>query len=108
MMFALLQEQHKTQMDAMVAANQKAMEALFDRMNAILGTQVRPVDKENKLPASGNTDNSNGGIKGNRKKCVNCRKLVFHKPTACYKLDANASKSWAGWKSVKDTVEALT
>jgi hypothetical protein len=30
MMFALLQEQHKTQLEAMAMANQKAMEAMFE------------------------------------------------------------------------------
>jgi hypothetical protein len=30
MMFALLQEQHKTQLEAMATANQKAMEAMFE------------------------------------------------------------------------------
>jgi len=92
MMFALLQEQHKMKMDAMVAANQKAMEAMFDRMNTIIGAQDRPANKENTPPASGNTGNSNGGIKRNHKKCTNCGKLVFHKSTACYKLKANANK----------------
>jgi hypothetical protein len=31
---------------------------------------------------------------------------VFHKAAECYELEANASKQWAGWKSVKDTGEA--
>ena len=36
------------------------------------------------------------------------RKVVFHKPTACLELEANAGKRWTGWKSVKDTAEAST
>jgi hypothetical protein len=39
MMFALLQEQHKTQLEAMGTANQKAMEAMFEQINAIVSAQ---------------------------------------------------------------------
>ncbi len=95
MMFALLQEQHKTQLKAMATANQKAMEAMFEQINAIVGGQCKVVDKEN--------TQSTGGTKRNRKKCTHCRKHVFHKPSDCYKLKANTSKRWTGWKSVKDT-----
>ena len=105
MMFALLQEQHKTQMDAMAASNQRAMEAMFEKMNAIIAN--KPADKENTSPAANNSGSSSGsGTKRNRKKCPNCDKLVFHKPTACLELEANAGKRWSGWKSVKDTAGA--
>ena len=106
MMFALLQEQHKSQMDAMAASNQKAMEAMFERMNAIIANNGnKSADKENSPPSSSNSGNSNSSTKRNRKKCPNCGKLVFHKPTACLELESNAGKRWAGWKSVKDTAE---
>ena len=108
MMFALLQEQHKSQMDAMAASNQKAMEAMFERMNAIIASNGKVADKENNTPATNNSSSSNSGTKRNRKKCPNCGKLVFHKPTACLELEANAGKRWTGWKSVKDTAEAST
>ncbi len=36
MMFALLQEQHRVQLNAMASVNQKAMDAMFERMNAIV------------------------------------------------------------------------
>ncbi len=49
MMFALLQEQHKSQMDAMAASNQKAMEAIFERMNAIIASNGKVANKENKV-----------------------------------------------------------
>jgi hypothetical protein len=103
MMFALLQEQHMTQLKGMGTANQKAMEAMFKQINAIVGAQCKAVDKENPLPATGNTGKSTGGTKRNRKKCTHCGKYVFHKPSNCYKLEANTSKHWTGWKSVKDT-----
>jgi hypothetical protein len=34
-MFALLQEQHKSQMEAIAAANQKLMDAILEQMNAM-------------------------------------------------------------------------
>jgi hypothetical protein len=102
MMFALLQEQHKTQLKAIGTASQKAMEAMFERINAIIGAQCKAVDKENMPPATGSTGKSTGGMKRNRKKCTHCGKYVFHKPSDCYKLKANTSKHWMGWKSVED------
>jgi hypothetical protein len=107
MMFALLQEQHKTQLEAMGTANQKAMDAMFERINAIVGAQCKAVDKENTPPATGKTGKSTGGTKRNRKKCTHCGKYVFHKPSDCCKLEANTSKRWTGWKSVKDAGVAL-
>ena len=83
MMFALLQEQHKTQLEAMAMANQKAMEAMFEQMNAIIGGQCKAVDKENMPPATGNTSKSTGKMRRNRKKCTHCGKHVFHKPSNC-------------------------
>jgi hypothetical protein len=107
MMFALLQEQHKTQLEAMAMANQKAMEAMFEQINAIVSGQCKAVDKENTTPAAGNTGKSTGGTKRNRKKCTHCGKHVFHKPSDCYKLEANKSKRWTGWKTIKDAGIAL-
>ncbi len=107
MMFALPQEQHKTQLEAIGTANQKAMEAMFEQINAIVGAQCKAVDKENTPSATGNMGKSTGGTKRNRKKCTHCGKYVFHKPSDCYKLKANTSKRWMGWKSVKDAGVAL-
>ncbi len=100
MMFALLQEQHKTQLKAMATANQKAMEAMFEQINAIVSGQCKAVDKENTPPAAGNMGKSTGRTKRNRKRCTHCRKHVFHKPSNCYELEANKSKHWMGWKSL--------
>jgi hypothetical protein len=109
MMFALLQEQRRVQLDATATANQKAMDAVFERMNAIIAGNNRgePMDKEN-IPPVGNVNpgNDNGGTKRTKKKCPHCGKHVFHKPSDCYELEANASKRWTGWKSVKKTGEA--
>ena len=60
MMFALLQEQHRAQLDAMASANQKAMDAMFKRMNAIVAGNANsgPPDKEN-IPPGGNVNPGN-------------------------------------------------
>ncbi len=108
MMFALLQEQHRAQLDAMASANQKAMDAMFERMNAIVTSKGAGPDKENAPPrGNGNpgSENDTGTTKRKKKKCPHCGKTVFHKATECYELEANASKWWAGWKSVKETRE---
>jgi hypothetical protein len=102
MMFALLQEQHKAQMDAMAAANQKAMELMMEKMNALVAGAQKGQDKEN-APPTGNSNQGNGGTKCFKKKCQYCGKHVFHKAADCYELEANASKRWAGWKLVKET-----
>ena len=109
MMFALLQEQHRVQLDAMATANQKAMDAMFERMNAIVAgnLKVESPDKENTHPG-GNVSPGNNidTTKRTKKKCSHCGKHVFHKATDRYELEANASKCWRGWKSVKETGEA--
>jgi hypothetical protein len=108
MMFALLQEQHRAQLDAMASANQKAMDVMFERMNAIVAGKGMGLDKENTPPggnANPGSDNDTGTTKRKKKKCPHCGKNLFHKAVECYELEANANKRWAGWKSVKDTGE---
>jgi len=107
MMFALLQEQHKAQLDAMTSANQKAMDAMFERKNAIIaGNGPERPDKENTPPGGNvNPGNDTGTMKRKKKKRPHCGKMVFHKAAECYELEANASKRWTGWKSAKETGE---
>jgi hypothetical protein len=55
MIFAMLQEQHQSQLEAMAAANKAAMEAMMERMNALVtaqgGRKHDPAaDKENTPP----------------------------------------------------------
>jgi hypothetical protein len=50
LMFALLQEQHWAQLDAIASANQKAIDAMFERMNAIVAGNGPGPDKENTPP----------------------------------------------------------
>jgi hypothetical protein len=44
-----------------------------------------------------------GGEGKKKKKCPHCGMEVYHKPEACFELEANASKRPAGWKSKKST-----
>ncbi len=103
MMFALLQEQHTSQMEAMAAANQKSVDAVLEQMNAMLAGQRKAGDKENIQPVNANSGTRTGEAAHKKKRCPHCRKLVFHMATKCYELEASASKRWTGWKLVKDT-----
>ncbi len=38
-----------------------------------------------------------------KKKCPHCGLEVYHKPNACFKLEANTAKRPAGWTSKKST-----
>ncbi len=102
MMFALLQEQHKHQMEAMAASSQKSMDAMMEQMNALVVGHGKVADKENTPPVKDNVHSGTRGTKRNKKKCIHCGKHVFHKSLDCYELKANASKRWTGWKSIKD------
>ena len=66
MMFALLQEQHRAQLGDMTTSNQKAMDTMFERMNAIVACngRGRPTDKEHILTGGNvNLGNDNSGTK---------------------------------------------
>jgi hypothetical protein len=93
----------------MASANQKAMDVMFERMNDMVAGRDTWPDKENTPPggnANPGSDNNTGTTKRKKTKCPHSRKTVFHKAAGCYELDANASKRWAGWTSVKDSGEA--
>jgi hypothetical protein len=111
MLFAMLQEQHDRQIAAMTATIKANMDAMMERMNALVaGGAVRcpthPVNEStptvgNSLPAlagSGTTQPT----KPKRRKCIclHCKMFVLHKPDNCVKLKANKDKSWPGWKLV--------
>jgi hypothetical protein len=76
-MFALLQEQHHSQMEAMAAVNQKSMDAILEQMNAMLAGQGKAADKENVLPANTNSGTGTGRAARKKKRCPHCRKHVF-------------------------------
>ena len=53
------------------------------------------------LPAATNPTNPKTGAEKRKKKCPHCGLEVYHKPEACFELDANAAKRPAGWTSKK-------
>ena len=106
MLFAMLQDQHTKQIAQMEATNKTNMEAMMEKINAIVASNAtRQPDKEN-IPPGGNVKPPGGGgkpAKKPRKKkalCPNCKCFALHKPELCYELEANKSKRYPGWKSV--------
>jgi hypothetical protein len=103
MMFVLLQEQHRLQMETLAAANQQTMDVMLEQMNAIIAGQGKALDKETGRPPNINNATTGTGKKvRKKKKCPHCKKYVFHSAADCYELEASASKRWTGWKSVKE------
>ncbi len=119
-MFALLQEQHQSQLKAMVVANKATMEAMMEQMNALIAAQggrKSPGDKENTPPLT-NSGKKNGqdikprGLGCLRPRddgrgmtlCPHCKALVYHKANKCYELESNKDKRWVGWKSIKEAM----
>jgi len=97
MLFAMLQEQHDKQIASMEATNKANMDAMMERMNALV---VAGHNKENVVPPG--TALTGGGPKRPRAKkhhCPNCKKMVLHKAMECYELEANKDKLFDGWKS---------
>jgi hypothetical protein len=112
MLFAMLQEQHDKQIAAMAATNKAIMEAMMEKMNALVAGRDRRIpaqqpDKENLPPPGTNTGHLvNPDAKKPRKKkalCPQCKTFVLHKPDNCPELEANKHKRWPGWKSVHAT-----
>jgi hypothetical protein len=108
MMFALLQDQHKAQIEVLTGANTASMNAMMERMNAMLANNGdrKQQDKENTPPTTdiipkGGDDGANK-VKRKKTLCPHCNTFAFHTPNRCYELKANKDKRWAGWKSVKE------
>ncbi len=102
MMFTPLQEQHKAQLELMAAANKQAMDTMFECMNALIAGHSKAADKVTAPITNSNTGHTPSTMNPNKKRCTNCRKLVFHKPETCYELKTNASKHYPGWKLSKN------
>jgi hypothetical protein len=79
MMFSLLQEQYKAQLEAMAASNKQGMDMMFERMNALVAGHGKAAEKVTAPPATHITVRATSSLRRNKKKCTNCRKHVFHK-----------------------------
>ncbi len=114
MLFAMLQEQHDKQIAAMAAMNKASMNAMMERMNALVAgrggnrrTPTQQLDKDN-TPLGGNKPppmDTNRTKKPRKQKaiCPHCKTFVHHKPENFPELEANKDKRWPGWKSVHAT-----
>ncbi len=102
-MFALLQEQHKAQFKAMVAANKQAIDMMLEHMKVLIAGQGKAADKVTAMIPNSSTGQAPNTTTRKKKVCMNSGKLNFHKPQTCYELESNASKHYPGWKSSKIT-----
>ncbi len=112
MLFAMLHKQCDNQIVAMTATHKANMDALVERMNAILagGGEKRTAqnDKDNtppgrnRCPLTGTGTGTDQTKKPQKQKalCPHCKTFILHKPDNCTKLKANKDKRWPGWKSV--------
>jgi hypothetical protein len=77
MMFALLQDQRKAQLEAMAAANKQAMDAMLERMNVLITGQGKAVDKVTAMIPNSNKGQASTTTNHKKKVCTNCGKLIF-------------------------------
>ena len=78
--------------NSMQEQSQKQFKEMMEMFNAKLDAKTSP-----------NPSYPKGGDGKKKKKCPHCGMEVYHKPEACFELEANASKRPAGWKSKKST-----
>jgi hypothetical protein len=71
MMFTLLQEQHKAQLEPMAAANKQAMDTMFERMNALIAGHGKVADKVTAPITNSNTGHAPSTMNHNKKRCTN-------------------------------------
>ncbi len=76
-MFALLREQHKAQLESMAAANKQAMDAIFECMNALIAGQGKAADKVTPTLPNSNTGHASSTTNHKKKICANCGGLFF-------------------------------
>jgi hypothetical protein len=112
MLFAMLQEHHDKQIMAMTATNKANMDAMIERINAIMagGGEKRTAEqdkentppRQNRHPLVGTGMGTDQTKKSQKQKalCPHCKTFVLHKPDNCPELKANKGKRWPGWKSV--------
>ncbi len=86
----------------MAAANKQVMDTMFERMNVLIAGPSKGTNKVTAPITNSNTGCAPSTTNPNKKRCTNCGKFIFHKPETCYKLKANASKCYPGWKLSKN------
>jgi hypothetical protein len=87
------------------ASKQAMMHAMLECMNALIAGQGKALDKVTVIIPNSNIGQASNTMDRKKKVCMNCAKLVIHKPQTCYELESNASKRYPGWKLTKLTVQ---
>jgi hypothetical protein len=77
MMFTLLEEQHRAQLEAMAASNKQAMDMMFEHMNALIAGHSKAVQKVTGPPANNNTVHASSSLKRKKKEVHKLRKACF-------------------------------
>ncbi len=105
LMFALLQEQHQSQLTLMAVANKATMEAMREQINALVAAQggrQSPADKENPPPLTNGGKKNWQDIKprGPRCICPTARRSYITRPTsAMSSIQTRARDGWGGSQS---------
>ncbi len=112
MLFAMLQEQPDKQIAAVTATNKANMDAMMERMNALVTSRAGrcPTQQDkactptvgNSLPTSMGSGTTQPKKPKSRKcLCPHCKMFILHKPENRVELEANKDKHWLGWKLVQ-------
>ena len=108
LLFTMLQEQHDKQLATMATTNKANMDAMMEKMNAIVAAGGGR-NKENTPPMAPPTTTGGGTAGGGdvakkpkrkKKLCPNCKSFVYHSHDKCYELKANKDARYPGWKSI--------
>jgi hypothetical protein len=107
MMFALLQEQHQLQLKLMAAANKATMEAMMERIKALVAAQggrKSPADKENTPPLTNgdkkNKTSNQGAPDANRPSAPTARRSYITRLTSAMSLSQTRTRDgWGGSRS---------
>jgi hypothetical protein len=104
----MLQDQHTKQIAQMEATNKTNMDAIMERMSALVAARdarhAHQPEKVNTPPGSNITPLGGGARakKPRQKKalCPNCKYFVMHKPANCFERKAIKALHYPGWKSI--------
>jgi hypothetical protein len=92
MIFVLLQDQHKSQLEVMAAGNKAMMDAMMEHMNAILGNGGGRTSKRNKETSPPAANANRGGIK--KQKRSSARKSFAPNATCSCSTNPTDATSW--------------
>jgi hypothetical protein len=97
----MLHDQQDQQLATMVANSKANMDVMMECMNVLIPARGGGNNKETSSPPNSGTNTAPKHKWAQKPKhmCLNCKKMVIHKPELCYKLEANKSSCYDGWVS---------